>query len=72
MLFRSLGADLELKDKEAARSWFYEVRQAFLDLNGAAEKSDLYGASLSKVESLLLSKNPRYAAKAQQILASLE
>lgn len=72
LALRILGADLELKDKEAARSWFYEVRQAFLDLNGAAEKSELYDASLSKVESLLLSKNPRYAAKAQQILASLE
>jgi V/A-type H+-transporting ATPase subunit A len=72
LVLRILGADLEISDKEGARGWFYELRQAFLDLNGSAEGSNLFAVSLSKIEESLAAKKPRYSAKTQQILASLE
>ena len=67
-----LGAALLLKDKEDARSWFYEVRQAFLDLNGSTESSELYGQSLSKIEEALAERKPEYDAEAKKVLARLE
>jgi V/A-type H+-transporting ATPase subunit A len=72
LVLRILGADLEISDKEGARGWFYELRQAFLDLNGSAEGSSLFSQSLSKIEESLAAKKPRYSSKTQQILASLE
>lgn len=72
LVLRILGADLEILDKEGARGWFYELRQAFLDLNGSAQGTSLFNQSLSKIESSLAAKSPRYSAKTQQILASLE
>lgn len=67
-----LGASLRMKDKEDARSWFYEVRQAFLDLNGSKEGSELYGQSLSTIEKALAERQPEYDAEAKKILARLE
>jgi V/A-type H+-transporting ATPase subunit A len=67
-----LGAALQLKDKDDARSWFYEVRQAFLDLNGSAEGSDQFVASLAKIKAALAERKPEYDAGARLALARLE
>jgi V/A-type H+-transporting ATPase subunit A len=67
-----LGASLDLKDKESARSWFYEMRQTFLDLNGALEGSDLFTTSLQAIQAALAARNPGYTAHSQHILATLE
>ncbi len=67
-----LGAALQLKDKDDARSWFYEVRQAFLDLNGSAEGSDQFVASLAKIKAALAERKPEYDAEARLALARLE
>jgi len=67
-----LGAALHLKDKDDARSWFYEVRQAFLDLNGSAEGSDQFAASLAKIKAALAERKPEYDAEARLALARLE
>jgi V/A-type H+-transporting ATPase subunit A len=67
-----LGASLDLKDKESARSWFYEMRQTFLDLNGALEGSDLFITSLQAIQATLAARNPGYTAQSQHILATLE
>jgi len=67
-----LAAALQVKDKEDARSWFYEVRQVFMDLNGSKESSELYGQSLAKIEKALAERKPEYDAEAKSILARLE
>ena len=67
-----LGAALQLKDKDDARSWFYEVRQAFLDLNGSAEGCDLYASSLAKIKAALAERKPEYDVEARRALARLE
>jgi len=42
VLTRINRARLELADKAAARSWFYQLRQRFLDWNGAAWGTDSF------------------------------
>jgi len=72
LVLRILGAALKMSDKEDARSWFYEVRQSFLDLNGSAEGTELYAQSLADVEKALADRQPEYDAEAKRILARLE
>jgi len=67
-----LGASLGLKDKEDARSWFYELRQSFLDLNGSSESSEQFGESLSRIQNALADRRPEYDTEAHKILARLE
>ncbi len=72
LVLRILGAELDLKDKEDARSWFYELRQSFLDLNGSVAGSDLYEQSLLTIEKALSERKPEYDAEAKRTLALLE
>ncbi|MHB9151307.1 MAG: V-type ATP synthase subunit A [Spirochaetales bacterium] len=72
LVLRILGAALRMADKEDARSWFYEVRQSFLDLNGSAESAELYARSLADIEKALADRQPEYDAEAKKILARLE
>lgn len=67
-----LGASLRMKDKEDARAWFYELRQVFLDLNGAAENSESYAQALARIQGALAEREPEYDAEAKKILARLE
>ncbi len=39
ILFSILGGQLQFKEKEEARVWFYKLRQSFLDYNGHVWKS---------------------------------
>ncbi|MDX9827565.1 MAG: V-type ATP synthase subunit A, partial [Spirochaetia bacterium] len=72
LVLEILGAGLELKAKDDARSWFYELRQSFLDLNGATEGSELYQSSLTTIREKLAARNPRYGSEAQKMLLRLE
>jgi V/A-type H+-transporting ATPase subunit A len=72
LVLEILASALELRDKEDARSWFYELRQAFLDLNGAEEGSGLYASSLDKIRGALASRHPVLDSLGRQALASLE
>jgi V/A-type H+-transporting ATPase subunit A len=72
LVLRILGAKLAFKDKEDARAWFYEVRQSFLDLNGAAEGTDLYAEALEKIETAVKNRRPEYDAAATEALETLE
>lgn len=72
LVLRILGAALRMADKEDARSWFYEVRQSFLDLNGSTESAELYARSLADIEKALADRQPEYDAEAKKILARLE
>ena len=40
LILEFLAGKLDLKDKEDARKWFYQLRQKFLDYNGAKWDSD--------------------------------
>jgi len=71
LVLRILAAKLVFKDKEDARSWFYEVRQSFLDLNGVVEGTDLHGQALEKIEMAIKDRDPEYDAEATEVLASL-
>jgi V/A-type H+-transporting ATPase subunit A len=72
LVLEILGSTLEFKDKEDARSWFYELRQAFLDLNGAEETSGLHASSLEKIRQALASRHPVLENLGREALASLE
>lgn len=67
-----LGAELGFTSKEDARTWFYEVRQSFLDLNGSDEGSQDFTSCLARIGSALAARNPRYEASAKRIIGSLE
>ena len=67
-----LASALELRDKEEARSWFYELRQAFLDMNGAEDASALHASSLEKIRQALATRKPVLENLGREALASLE
>ncbi|MFZ3109988.1 MAG: V-type ATP synthase subunit A [Rectinemataceae bacterium] len=67
-----LGASLRMKDKDDARVWFYELRQAFLDMNGAGEESEIFIQSLTRIEGALAERKPEYDAEARSVLARME
>ena len=71
-VLKILGASLQMKDKDDARVWFYELRQAFLDMNGAAEQSELFAQSLARIEGALAERKPEYDAEAKIVLARME
>ncbi len=56
VMYSILKSDYELKDKKEARSFFNEVRQAFLDWNGTAESDDRYKTRKEELENLFQSK----------------
>jgi V/A-type H+-transporting ATPase subunit A len=53
LVLEVLAAELVAKDKEDARSWFYGLRQKFLDLNGAEWLSPRFQALETEIHSLL-------------------
>jgi len=53
LLTEIIGAKLELADKPAARSYFYQLRQRFLDWNGAVWGSDSFKAIERDIRSSL-------------------
>jgi V/A-type H+-transporting ATPase subunit A len=53
LLTQIIGAQLDLADKAAARSFFYQLRQRFLDWNGAAWGSDPFKSIEQDIRSSL-------------------
>ncbi|MCE5255512.1 MAG: V-type ATP synthase subunit A, partial [Spirochaetaceae bacterium] len=72
LVLRICASELEIKDKEDARGWFYQLRQSFLDLNGATEGSELYIKSLESIEAAIASRHPTIDGKGRKVLAALE
>ena len=52
-----LAARLDLSDKDSARSYFTQLRQRFIDWNGAAWESDEFKALEQEIKSLVEEKN---------------
>ena len=72
LVLEILAAQLAAKDKEDARSWFYALRQKFLDLNGSEWKSERYLALEGELAASLKERTTSVDPRGQRIIASLE
>jgi len=72
LVLRVCASELEIADKDDARACFYQLRQTFLDLNGAEEGSELYATSLGTIEATIAERHPTIDEKGMKILAALE
>jgi len=65
LVLEILASKLNLKDKEDARRWFYQLRQKFLDYNGArwdsSEFRELETEIRTMVQSKKLGSDPKFA-----------
>jgi len=65
LILEFLAGKLDLKDKEDARKWFYQLRQKFLDYNGAKWDSDefrrLEGEIRAMIQARKLGSDPGVA-----------
>ena len=67
-----LATELDLNDKEEARRWFYQLRQKFLDYNGAEWRSDDYKRLEKEITDMLQSKTAGTDPRAANILEDLK
>ena len=67
-----LAAEIAAKDKEDARSWFYRVRQSFLDYNGAEWRSERFAAVEKDIRSLLAERAKGIDARGKRLIERLE
>ncbi len=70
LLFKILSAKLNLSSKEEARSFFYHLRQKFLDYNGAEWRSDEFFTIERELEEMLSEKNLGVEDNAKYIVES--
>jgi V/A-type H+-transporting ATPase subunit A len=57
LLLRILLTSYQVKDKAEARTYFYQLRQNFLDLNGSEWDSDAFAELEKKIEELVAQKS---------------
>jgi V/A-type H+-transporting ATPase subunit A len=67
-----LGAAIDAKDKEDARSWFYGLRQKFLDLNGTEWGSAKYGEMEGAIRDLIAGRSKGRDKAAERLIKVLE
>ncbi len=72
LVLEVLATEIDAKDKEDARSWFYGLRQKFLDLNGAEWMSHRHAALESEIESLLVGRSKGRDKQAERLIKVLE
>jgi V/A-type H+/Na+-transporting ATPase subunit A len=53
LLFRIVGSSLKLDSKESARTFFYQLRQKFIDYNSAEWESDDFAALEKEISDML-------------------
>jgi V/A-type H+-transporting ATPase subunit A len=66
-LFRILGAKIRVDGKDEARSFFYQMRQRFIDYNGSEWESDDFKRLESEISSLLEENSAGVEARAESI-----
>jgi V/A-type H+/Na+-transporting ATPase subunit A len=64
-----LAAELSLKDKEEARTWFHGLRQKCLDLNGAEYNGEIYLGREAEIRALLAERRKGSDPRAARFLA---
>ncbi|MCX7025819.1 MAG: V-type ATP synthase subunit A [Spirochaetes bacterium] len=72
ILLTILGAKLRLKDKDDARAWFYQLRQLFLDLNGAEWMSSRFNEIKAGIEKLAGERSDGLEIAATRHIEALE
>jgi len=72
LVLQILAAELQAKDKEDARSWFYGLRQKFLDYNGAEWRSDRFAELEKEIRSLLGERTKSVDARGSRLIERLE
>ena len=68
ILFDIVTSDIEVSDKEDARTFFYQLRQRFLDYNGAEWRTDEFQALETEIKKMLESKKRGILAEAAEIV----
>ncbi len=56
IMFNIITGELALENKETARSWFYQLRQKFLDYNGAEWRSDAFNKLEKEILAMVAEK----------------
>ncbi len=72
LILKILASNIAFQDKEDARSFFYELRQTMLDLNGTPEDSDMFGSLYTKVEQALADRKPEFENRGLRAIKTLE
>jgi V/A-type H+-transporting ATPase subunit A len=69
---RVLGSSFDFKDKDAARGWFNQLRQRFLDMNGIEWGTDAFKKADADLTAFIDERVSGLDKKAAQIIESLE
>lgn len=69
---RILGSSFDFKDKDAARAWFNQLRQRFLDGNGIEWGTDAYASAEAELKAFIDERVSGLDKKAARIIESLE
>ncbi len=69
---RVLGSSFDFKDKDAARGWFNQLRQRFLDMNGVEWGTDAFRKADAELKAFIDERVSGLDKKAAQIIESLE
>jgi V/A-type H+-transporting ATPase subunit A len=69
LVLEVLAAELEAKDKEDARQWFYGLRQKHLDLNGSEFRGERFMRLEAEIRDLLNERTVGTEPRGQRILA---
>ena len=71
IVFEILSAELSLETKEDARHFFNQLRQLFLDYNGAEWKSDKFNEIETQIRAMIKEKKTGIDRKAKVIMDGL-
>ena len=69
LIFSILGAEFNIKTKDEARQYFYQLRQKFIDYNGSKSDSDSFKSLEQEIISLFESKKSGIDSKAKALLS---
>ncbi|GAB1457376.1 V-type ATP synthase subunit A [Spirochaetota bacterium] len=69
---RIMGSSLDLKDKDAARDWFSQLRQRFLDINGIEWETSAFKKADKDISAFIDERVTGIDKKAARIIESLE
>ncbi len=72
LVLEILAAQIGASDKEDARSWFYRLRQGFLDYNGAEWRSERFSALEKDIRSLLAQRVKGADPRGSRLIERLE
>jgi len=72
LILQILGSELDLHDKEDARKWFNQLRQKFLDYNGAEWQSDGFNRLEKELVEMISAKRVGIDHHAVKIFEDLE